>query len=49
MPPSSTPRGLASEVLFEPSVSFTVLVERLGRLSDQRLRELCAALEIALA
>ena len=29
------------------SVSIGTLVERLGRLSDQRLREICSALEIA--
>jgi mRNA interferase MazF len=29
------------------SVSTGVLVERLGRLSDQRMRDLCAALEVA--
>jgi len=29
------------------SVSVTVLVERLGRLSDDRMREVCAALEVA--
>ena len=29
------------------SVSVSVLVERLGRLSDLRMREICAALEIA--
>jgi len=29
------------------SVSIGVLVERLGRLSDERLREICAALEVA--
>lgn len=29
------------------SVSLAVLVERLGRLSDDRLREVCAALEVA--
>lgn len=29
------------------SVSLGVLVERLGRLSDQRMRELCTALEVA--
>jgi mRNA interferase MazF len=28
-------------------VSIAVLVERLGRLSDQRMRQVCAALEIA--
>jgi mRNA interferase MazF len=29
------------------SVSVGTLVERLGRLSDERMREICAALEIA--
>ena len=29
------------------SVSLTVLVERLGRLADARLREICAALAVA--
>jgi mRNA interferase MazF len=29
------------------SVSVAVLVERLGRLSDDRMRDLCAALEVA--
>ena len=29
------------------SVSIGTLVERLGRLSDQRMRQICAALEIA--
>jgi mRNA interferase MazF len=29
------------------SVSIAILVERLGRLSDARMREICAALEIA--
>jgi mRNA interferase MazF len=29
------------------SVSVAVLVERLGRLSDGRMREVCAALEVA--
>ena len=29
------------------SVSVAVLVERLGRLSDDRMREVCAALEVA--
>jgi mRNA interferase MazF len=29
------------------SVSIAMLVERLGRLSDQRMREVCAALEVA--
>jgi mRNA interferase MazF len=29
------------------SVSVGVLVERLGRLSDERMRQICAALEVA--
>jgi mRNA interferase MazF len=29
------------------SVSIGVLVERLGRLSDERMRQVCAALEVA--
>jgi mRNA interferase MazF len=29
------------------SVSVGVLVERLGRLADERMRELCAALDVA--
>jgi len=29
------------------SVSIAVLVERLGRLSDDRMRDVCAALEVA--
>lgn len=31
------------------SVSLGTLVERLGRLGDERMREICAALEIAVA
>ena len=31
------------------SVSLATLVERLGRLSDDRMRQICAALEIAVA
>lgn len=31
------------------SVSLETLVERLGRLSDERMREICSALEVALA
>lgn len=31
------------------SVSIGTLVERIGRLSDERLREICSALEIAVA
>jgi mRNA interferase MazF len=29
------------------SVSVAVLVERVGRLSDERMRQVCAALEVA--
>ena len=29
------------------SVSIAVLVERIGRLSDDRMRQVCAALEVA--
>ena len=31
------------------SVSITTLVERLGRLSDDRMRQICDALEVAVA
>lgn len=31
------------------SVSVAVLVDRLGRLADSRMREICAALEVAVA
>ena len=31
------------------SVSVAVLVERLGRLSDERMRQVCEALEVAVA
>jgi mRNA interferase MazF len=31
------------------SVSIATLVERLGRLSDDRMRQVCAALEVAVA
>jgi mRNA interferase MazF len=31
------------------SVSVGALVERLGRLSDERMRQVCAALEVAVA
>jgi mRNA interferase MazF len=31
------------------SVSLGLLVERLGRLSDERMREICGALEVAVA
>jgi mRNA interferase MazF len=63
-PCTTTIRGLASEVVLEPtedpiprrsavnldsveSASVAVLVDRLGRLSDIRMRQICAALGIA--
>lgn len=63
-PCTTTIRGLASEVVLEPSsdpiprrsavnldsvesVSIAVLVDRLGRLPDARMRDICAALEVA--
>ena len=63
-PCTTTIRGLASEVVLDPSddpvpqrsgvnldsvesVSVAVLVERLGRLSDDRMRAVCAALDVA--
>ena len=63
-PCTTTIRGLASEVVLEPtedpiprrsavnldsveSVSVAVLVDRLGRLADSRMRQICTALEIA--
>lgn len=41
------PRRSAVNLDSIESVSVAILVERLGRLSDQRMRQLCAALEIA--
>jgi len=63
-PCTTTIRGLASEVVLEPSedpiplrsavnldsvesVSIAVLVERLGRLADGRMRQICEALAVA--
>jgi len=63
-PCTTTIRGLASEVILEPSedpiprpcavnldsvesVSVAVLVNRLGRLADMRMRQICAALAVA--
>jgi mRNA interferase MazF len=63
-PCTTTIRGLASEVVLEPtddptprrcavnldsveSVSVAVLVDRLGRLADTRMGEICAALGVA--
>lgn len=41
------PRTSAVNLDSVESVSVATLVERLGRLSDERMREVCAALEIA--
>jgi mRNA interferase MazF len=41
------PRRSAVNLDSVESVSLGVLVERLGRLSDHRMREICEALEIA--
>jgi mRNA interferase MazF len=41
------PRRSAANLDSVESVSIGVLVERLGRLRDERMRELCAALEVA--
>ena len=43
------PRRCVANLDSVESVSIAVLVERLGRLSDQRMREMCAALEVAVA
>jgi mRNA interferase MazF len=47
--PGDDPIGQRSAVNLDSveSVSFGVLVERIGRLSDARMREICAALAIA--
>ena len=41
------PRRSAVNLDSVESVAVAVLVERLGRLSDERMRQVCAALEIA--
>jgi mRNA interferase MazF len=41
------PRRSAVNLDSVESVSTAVLVERLGRLSDERMRQLCTALEVA--
>ena len=63
-PCTTTIRGLASEVLFEPpddpiplpsavnldsveSVTVSVLTDRIGRLSGDRMRDVCVALAVA--
>ena len=47
--PGDDPIGRRSAVNLDSveSVSIGVLVERLGRLSDERMREVCAALAVA--
>jgi mRNA interferase MazF len=47
--PGDDPIGRRSAVNLDSveSVSIAVLVERLGRLSDERMRQLCRALEVA--
>lgn len=41
------PRHSAVNLDFVESVSTALLVERLGRVSDERMREVCAALAVA--
>jgi mRNA interferase MazF len=43
------PRASAVNLDSVESVSLGTLVERLGRLSDDRMRQICAALEVAVA
>jgi mRNA interferase MazF len=47
--PPDDPIPLVSVVNLDSveSISVATLVERLGRLSDERMREICEALEIA--
>jgi mRNA interferase MazF len=47
--PGNDPIPLRSSVNLDSaeSVSVAVLVERLGRLSDERMRQICTALEVA--
>jgi mRNA interferase MazF len=49
--PAEDPIPLISVVNLDSvkSVSLGTLVERLGRLSDERMRQICKALEIAVA
>ena len=49
--PGEDPVPLTSVVNLDSveRVSLGTLVERLGRLSDERMRQICAALEIAVA
>jgi mRNA interferase MazF len=43
------PRASAVNLDSVESVSIATLVERLGRLSDERMRQICRALEVAVA
>ena len=43
------PRRSAANLDSVESVSVAVLVDRLGRLADSRMREICIALEVAVA
>jgi mRNA interferase MazF len=43
------PRRSAANLDAVESVSIAALVERLGRLSDNRMRQICGALEVAVA
>jgi mRNA interferase MazF len=43
------PRPAAVNLDSVESVSVSTLVERLGRLSDMRMREICSALDVAVA
>jgi mRNA interferase MazF len=43
------PRQSAVNLDSVESVSVAILVDRLGRLSDERMREICAALAVAVA
>jgi mRNA interferase MazF len=43
------PRRSAVNLDSVESVSIGTLVQRLGRLSDERMRQICAALEVAVA
>ncbi len=43
------PRRSAINLDSVESVSVSVLVQRIGRLSDNRMRQVCAALEVAVA
>ncbi len=48
-PEDPVPRFSAVNLDSVESVSLGTLVERLGRLSDERMREICRALEVAVA